>query len=93
LNSRCRGNNKHVNLEPDQLISQRWKLVEPCVRVSILDRYVLVLNIAEIAYPLPKCLHAGRFTGRRTPRQDTYPRDLRRLLRRGVRAKRKEHRA
>src|SRR5262249_10832700 len=49
LNSGRRGNNEHVDLESDQLISQRWTLVEPCVRVSILDRYVLVLNMAEIA--------------------------------------------
>ncbi len=42
-----RGRDKHVNFETDQLISQGGEPVELIFSGSILESYVLALNIAE----------------------------------------------
>ena len=41
------GRDEHVNFETDQLISQGGEPVELIISVSILESYVLALNIAE----------------------------------------------
>ena len=44
---RRRGRDEYVNFETDQLVSQGGKPVELVLSVSILESYVLALNIAE----------------------------------------------
>ena len=47
--SRSRGREEHVNFEMDKLINQGGEPVELTLRVSILESYILVLDIAEFA--------------------------------------------
>ena len=48
------GRDDYVNFETDQLISQGGEPVELIISVSILESYVLALNIAELTERLPK---------------------------------------
>jgi hypothetical protein len=61
---RRRGRDEHVNFETYQLISQSGKPVELAISVSILESYVLALNIAEFTERSPEQLvPAGTGTG------------------------------
>ena len=44
----------HINFKTDQLISQSGKPVELILRVSILESYILALNIAEFTELSPE---------------------------------------
>ena len=50
---------KQINLETYQLISQDGEPVEPIISVSILESYVLTLNIAECTELSSKQLAPG----------------------------------
>ena len=69
----CRriGRDDHVNFETDQLISQGGESVELTLCVSILESYVLALNIAEFTkFSLERLDRESR--GRGTDCEPTY---------------------
>ena len=60
-----RGREEHIDLETDQLISQRGEPVELTLSVSILDSDVFALNIAEFTEAAQEylALREGRGSG------------------------------
>ncbi|HEY1362064.1 MAG TPA: hypothetical protein VGF60_07445 [Xanthobacteraceae bacterium] len=69
-----------VHLEPDQFGRQVGQLVDPTLRISIVDDNILALNPPELAQPLPERVEQGRPIGRGRQPKETYPRHLARLL-------------
>jgi hypothetical protein len=82
------GSDEYVNLETDQLISQGGEPVELIISVSILDSYVLALDIPELTELSPYFLSGGRSGTGSEKANLSY---LCRLLRLGGEANSKEH--
>jgi hypothetical protein len=60
--SAVEGVTRHVNLETDQLISQRGESVEIIISESILKSYILALNIAQCTKLSPNGLGPTAWT-------------------------------
>jgi hypothetical protein len=59
-------------------------LIDPILRISIVDHKILTLNPPELVQPLPERVEQGRPIGRGRHPKPTYPGHLSRLLRVGA---------
>jgi hypothetical protein len=66
LGSRRHRGDDHVDMEPDQLVRERGKAVDPVPVVSALDDDVLALGVSKVPQPLEERLpDVPRFRARR----------------------------
>src|SRR5262249_24683849 len=83
--------NDYVYLETHQLGRQLRQPIEFSLRPPILNYNVFLLQVSKLPQALSECVDSSRVRGRGATNKESYPGNLRWVLRRCRRIKRKQH--